>query len=103
MTTRLAGVLVVLLVQLPRETGSAGARARERLAMAILVCALVTPLGAHAQQGGKGEHTFRGTVQSVDVKAKTVTVAGENVDGWMMAMTMTYRVDQGEVLAQMKP
>jgi Cu/Ag efflux protein CusF len=103
MTTRLAGFLVVLLVRLPRETARAGARACERLALAILVCALVTSLGAHTQQGGKGEHTFRGTVQSVDVKAKTMTVAGENVNGWMMAMTMTYRVDKDEVLVQMKP
>ena len=68
MTPGLPVLLVGLLVRLPRETGRAGARARGRLARAILVCALITPLGAHTQQSGKSEHTFHGIVQSVDVK-----------------------------------
>jgi Cu/Ag efflux protein CusF len=74
-----------------------------RLLSAVLVSTLIAPLYTHAQQGGKGEHTFRGTVQTVDVTAKTMMVAGENVDGWMTAMAMTYRVDKAEVLTQMKP
>ena len=74
-----------------------------RLLSAVLVSTLITPLSTHAQQGGKGEHTFRGTVQSVDASSKTITVNGESVDGWMPAMAMTYRVDKAEVLAQVKP
>lgn len=46
---------------------------------------------------------FNGKVESVDVANKVVTVAGENVDGWMGAMTMPYNVDPPAVLATLKP
>ena len=57
---------------------------------------------AYAQQGGKKEHTFRGKVEKVDAKAKTLTVNGENVEGWMAAMTMSYAVDKEEVISKVK-
>ena len=44
-----------------------------------------------------------GKVESVDTANKVVTVAGENVDGWMPAMTMPYNVDPPAVLATLKP
>jgi Cu/Ag efflux protein CusF len=57
---------------------------------------------AHAQQGGKKEHAFRGKVERVDTKAKTLSVNGENVEGWMAAMTMTYGVDKEDVINKVK-
>jgi hypothetical protein len=34
------------------------------------------------QEGAHGAHTFSGKVEQVDVTAKTLTVNGEDVDGW---------------------
>ena len=57
---------------------------------------------AQAQQTGKKEHTFRGKVEKVDAKTKTLTVDGENVEGWMPAMTMSYAVDREDVITKVK-
>jgi Cu/Ag efflux protein CusF len=56
----------------------------------------------HAQQTEKKEHTFRGKVEKVDAKTKVLTVNGENVEGWMGAMTMTYAVDKADVIDKVK-
>jgi Cu/Ag efflux protein CusF len=53
-------------------------------------------------QAAKGEHAFKGVVQKVDEKAKSMMVDGENVPGWMMAMTMSYSPDKEEVLKTVK-
>ena len=58
---------------------------------------------AQAQQGGKTEHAFRGVVQKVDAKGKSLTVDGENVPGWMMAMTMAFSADKDDVYTTVKP
>ena len=50
----------------------------------------------------KVEHVFRGKVEQVDTKAKTLTVNGENVEGWMGAMTMTYSADKPDVYDKVK-
>ena len=67
----------------------------------VLGVALLLPT-AHAQQRGKKEYTFRGKVEKIDAKAKTLTVNGENVEGWMSAMTMTYGVDKEDVINHVK-
>jgi Cu/Ag efflux protein CusF len=51
----------------------------------------------------KKEHVFRGKVEQVDPKAKTLTVNGENVEGWMSAMTMQYSADKPDVYDKVKP
>ena len=57
---------------------------------------------ALAQDEGRKKYRFRGKVEKVDPKAKTVTVANENIPGWMMAMTMTYAVDKAATLEHLK-
>ena len=48
------------------------------------------------------EHVFRGKVERVDTSARTLTVAGEKVEGWMGAMTMTYSADKADVVDKVK-
>ena len=51
---------------------------------------------------GKKEHVFRGKIEAVDPKAKTMMVNGENVEGWMSAMTMQYSADNDDVYQKVK-
>ena len=76
-------------------------RSRLRVILGALVCALVFSTFAEAQTA-KGEHAFKGVVQKVDEKAKSLTVDGENVPGWMMAMTMVYSPDKEEIFKTVK-
>lgn len=57
---------------------------------------------AAPQPPAKTEHVFRGKVQQVDSAAKTLTVNGENVEGWMGAMTMVYTPDKPDVFDKVK-
>jgi Cu/Ag efflux protein CusF len=66
------------------------------------LCALLLSVPALAQSAKGGEHAFKGVVQKIDEKAKSLTVDGENVPGWMMAMTMSYTADKGEVFKTVK-
>lgn len=70
--------------------------------VAATLCLMLLPLLASAQPNGKKEHAFRGKVEKVDAKAKTLTVNGENVPGWMAPMTMSYSVDKEDVLTKVK-
>jgi Cu/Ag efflux protein CusF len=75
-----------------------------------LVFAVAFASATFAQQAGKQqpkaepkkEHVFKGKIESVDEKGKSVTVNGENVEGWMSAMTMSYAVDKADVLKKVK-
>jgi protein SCO1/2 len=58
---------------------------------------------ASAAAPAKKEHLFRGKVEKVDPAAKTLTVNGENVEGWMSAMTMTFSADRPDVYDKVKP
>jgi Cu/Ag efflux protein CusF len=68
---------------------------------ALLCIGLSAPL-VSGQQKGKKEYAFKGQVEKVDQNAKTLTVANEDIPGWMMAMSMTYNVDKPAVLSQVK-
>jgi Cu/Ag efflux protein CusF len=72
-----------------------------------LLCALLVSMTVHAQQDAKQdpkkEHAFKGVVQKVDAKAKSMTVDFENVPGWMSAMAMIFTADKDDVYAKVKP
>ena len=54
------------------------------------------------RRAGKKEYQFRGRIEKVDAKTKKLTVDGEAVDGWMIAMTMSYKVDKPDLLKRIK-
>ncbi|MSO55601.1 MAG: DUF1775 domain-containing protein [Acidobacteria bacterium] len=60
----------------------------------------LNPTGAAS--AAKKSYEFYGKVVSVDAQAKTLKVDGEDVKGWMAAMTMSYAVDKPDVLSKLK-
>ncbi|MEP7305844.1 MAG: copper-binding protein [Acidobacteriota bacterium] len=80
-------------------SGSQRTRLAAWLGAALSVLLLVSV--AHAQPKGKS-FPFRGKVEKIDAKTKTLTVNGENVQGWMSAMTMTYTADKDDVVTTVK-
>jgi Cu/Ag efflux protein CusF len=67
------------------------------------LASLVLLLGvAFAQSPLKKAHMFHGKVEKVNADAKTLTVNGEKVEGWMAAMTMDYKVDDPAILSKVK-
>ena len=70
------------------------------LCLALAIASLAVTQEAVAQ---KQPLIFRGKVEQVNAAAKRITVNGENVEGWMAAMTMAYPVANAEVLATLKP
>jgi protein SCO1 len=68
------------------------------LAAAVLMVGVC--LGQEAP--GKKSYTFHGKVESVDESANSLKVNGEEVKGWMAAMTMDYKVDDSAILKKVK-
>jgi Cu/Ag efflux protein CusF len=70
----------------------------------IFAAALLLAGSCFAQtDAGKKSYTFHGKVEAVDKSAKSMKVNGEEVKGWMGAMTMDYKVDDAAVLKKVKP
>jgi Cu/Ag efflux protein CusF len=70
--------------------------------MSLLLSCAYGQQNKNAPAGAKKEHTFRGKVEKIDVNAKTFTVNGQRVEGWMDAMTMVYVPDKEDVLKRVK-
>src|SRR5437762_11265802 len=79
-----------------------------RVATALL-CAIALTVAVSAQTPApapptpKKDHAFKGKVEKVDPKTKMVTVNNESIPGWMMSMTMAYKVDKDAMLKDLKP
>jgi Cu/Ag efflux protein CusF len=74
----------------------------KRLMMLALPCLFLTIGFAQdkAKDAKPKSYTFHGKVEAVT--AKGLTVNGEEVKGWMGAMTMNYPVDKPEALKSVK-
>jgi protein SCO1/2 len=75
---------------------------RIRLLSAVCACGLLLAATCLGQSTDKKAHTFRGKVTAVNASEKTLTVDGEEVEGWMGAMTMEYKVDDPSILKKLK-
>jgi Cu/Ag efflux protein CusF len=75
---------------------------RIRLSISVLAAALLMAVLCLGQAASKKEYTFHGKVEAVDKSGKTLTVNGENVPGWMGAMTMSYKVDDPSIFDRVK-
>jgi len=60
------------------------------------------PAPANQASAPKKEYVFRGKVESVDANSGSVSVTNEPIDGWMGTMTMVYRVDNKDIVGQLK-
>ena len=69
----------------------------------IVIAALLAAALCLAQAPAKKSYTFHGKVVSVNKEAQTLSVANEKIEGWMNAMTMSYKVDNPAVIGQLKP
>jgi Cu/Ag efflux protein CusF len=69
------------------------------VASLMLACLLATIAVA---QGNKKSYVFHGKVTAVNAQTNKLNVDGEKVEGWMDAMTMSYSVDNPEVIKTIK-
>jgi Cu/Ag efflux protein CusF len=68
----------------------------------IALCLFLACVAFAQNAPQKKGYTFHGKVEKVNESAKTLTVNGEEVKGWMAAMTMDYSVDDAAVLKKVK-
>jgi Cu/Ag efflux protein CusF len=86
-----------------RTNRTRGATAIAAAAFAILAVFGASALAQHLTPPvGKKEYQFKGKVEKVDTRGRTVMVNNEAIEGWMAAMSMSYKVDKAEVLKTLK-
>jgi len=76
---------------------------RKNILAVVMALACLFAVNSFAQDKAKDKaksYTFHGKVQGVT--ATGLTVNGEKVEGWMDAMTMSYKVDKPDVLKKVK-
>ena len=73
-----------------------------KLAIAVVICGLFIGLCLGQAAPDKKSYTFHGKVEAVDENAKSLKINGEEVKGWMAAMTMDYKVDDNSILKKVK-
>jgi len=69
---------------------------------AVLIAVILFAGSIFGQNDSRKSYTFHGRVEKVNRKTGTLTVNGEELEGWMPPMTMQYRVDNLVVLNQVK-
>ena len=74
-----------------------------RYIVLVAVAALLAGFAFGQAASDKKSYVFHGKVESVDQNSKSLKVNGEEVKGWMAAMTMDYKVDDTAVLKKVKP
>jgi Cu/Ag efflux protein CusF len=75
-----------------------------RFVITTLLAAILTAALCLAQApAAKKSYTFHGKVVSINKDTKALTVDGEEVKGWMGAMTMNYKVDNPSIVDHLKP
>ena len=70
--------------------------------MTIFAAAFLMAALCMGQASSKKALMFHGKVEGVNVADGSLKVNGENVDGWMGAMTMDYKVDDPAILKKVK-
>jgi Cu/Ag efflux protein CusF len=75
-----------------------------RLLLAVMALCLVFPpaYGQGEKDAKKKEYVFQGKIEKISADARTLTVNGAEVPGWMAAMTMDYAVDKPETIKTLK-
>jgi Cu/Ag efflux protein CusF len=68
----------------------------------ILTVGIAIALFLSAGYAQKKAYVFKGKVEKIDLANKSFVVNGEEVKGWMGAMTMSYGTDKDDVLKKLK-
>jgi Cu/Ag efflux protein CusF len=74
-----------------------------RYSAAIAISVLLAASSLGQVDSSKKSYMFHGKVEAIDQTAEKLKVNGEEVKGWMAAMTMDYKVDDPAVLKKVKP